>query len=200
MTHAMRPTADAARDAAPPLRGSQPAPTGVVLPLGALAALRGAVLAAPDGQLRLRDAGFVAGGALYDAFAERARERAGYEPTELSLSDFVRELAAFFRAQGWGALDAVAGEEAETVALRAGDWAEADAEAERPAAYPACHFSTGVFAGFLARVAGQPLAVLEVHCRAAGDDRCEFLVGSPPVMDRIWEEMMRGGGRADGEA
>ena len=165
---------------------------GVVLPLGALAALRGAVLAAPDGQLRLRDAGFVAGGALYEAFAERER-RAGREPGELALPDFVRELGDFFRTQGWGALEAEAADDAETVALRARDWAEADAEGERPAAYPACHFSTGVFAGFLARVAGQPLAVLEVHCRAAGDDRCEFLVGSPAVMDRIWEEMMRGG-------
>ena len=182
-------------DAPPP---NDARPVGLALPVGALAALRGAVLSAPDGQLRLRDAGFAAGGALFDAFAERARHRAGGEPADLPRPDFVRELGAFFRERGWGALDADAPEDAETVALTAPDWAEADAEGERPSAYPACHFSTGVFAGFLARVAGQPLAVLEVRCRAAGDDRCEFLVGSPPVMDRIWEEMMRGG-RPDDE-
>jgi uncharacterized protein len=165
---------------------------GVILPVGALAALRGAVLAVPDGQLRLRDAGFAAGGALYDAFAERARRQAGGDPEALPLPDFFRELATFFGEQGWGTLDTSAGEDAETVALGAGDWAEADAEPDTPAAYPACHFSTGVFAGFLARVAGRPLAVLEVHCRAAGDERCEFVVGSPPVMDRLWERIRAG--------
>ena len=167
---------------------------GVTLPVGALAALRGAVLAAPDGQLRLRDAGFAAGGALYEAFAERARRRTGRDPVALPLPDFAAELGAFFREQGWGALDAAAEPDAETVALAAADWAEADAEPETPAAYPACHFSTGMFAGFLARVAGRPLAVLETRCRAAGDERCEFVVGSPPVMDRLWERIRAGEG------
>ena len=168
---------------------------GITLPVPALAALRSAVLAAPDGQLRLRDAGFAAGGALYDVFAERARRQAGRDPASLTLPEFVGELGAFFREQGWGALETVAAPEAETVALRAPDWAEADAEPDAPAAYPSCHFPTGVFAGFLARVAGRPLAVLETRCRAAGDDRCQFVVGSPPVMDRVWERLRAG---ADG--
>jgi hypothetical protein len=64
-------TADSATGIADDL--ADDAARGVTLPVGALAALRGAVLAAPDGQLRLRDAGFAAGGALYEAFAERAR-------------------------------------------------------------------------------------------------------------------------------
>jgi hypothetical protein len=188
MTETMDGAADGATDLA------RDDARSVTLPVGALAALRGAVLAAPDGQLRLRDAGFAAGGALYEAFAERARRRTGREPVALPLPDFAAELGAFFREQGWGALDAAAEPDAETVALAAADWAEADAEPETPAAYPACHFSTGMFAGFLARVAGRPLAVLETRCRAAGDERCEFVVGSPPVMDRLWERIRAGEG------
>ena len=44
----------------------------------------------------------------------------------------------------------------------------------------------------LADESGKPVAVLEVECRSAGQDRCRFLVGSPDVMDAVYEEMGRG--------
>jgi uncharacterized protein len=174
----------------------------LLIPVAALGALRAAVLATPDGELRLRDAGFAAGGALYDAFAAHVRAAGDADPVALPLPDFLRALGAFFGARGWGTLETTAEGDAgasasadpDTVRLAAADWAEADAEPAGRAPYPACHFSTGLFAGFLARVAGRPLAVLEVRCRAAGDGRCEFVAGSPAVMDRVWERMMRGEG------
>lgn len=161
----------------------------LTVPAPALAALRGAVLAAPDGELRLRDAGYAAGGPLYDAFSERVRRHAGDPPDALPLGAFLEELSAFFRDQGWGTLDVTAAPGADTITLGAADWAEADTEPGR-APYAACHFSTGLFAGFLARVAGRPLAVLEVRCRVAGDGRCEFMTGSPEVMERVWGELV----------
>ena len=36
-----------------------------------------------------------------------------------------------------------------------------------------------------------------VECRSAGDARCRFLVGSPEVMDAVYDEMGRGTGYAD---
>jgi hypothetical protein len=57
---------------------------------------------------------------------------------------------------------------------------------------PACHITTGLFADLFGRVAGSAVAVLEVECRSAGHPRCRFLVGSPEVMDAVYEEMVRG--------
>jgi hypothetical protein len=164
----------------------------LTLPAAALHALRAAVLATPDGELRLRDAGFAAGGALFESFDESTRERAGVDAGALPLGDFLQALSASFAEQGWGALHVTADDAADTITLAGDDWAEAAAERDGAAAYPTCHFSTGMFAGFLARVAGRPLAVLEVRCRAAGAPRCEFIAGSPEVMDRLWEALMRG--------
>lgn len=58
--------------------------------------------------------------------------------------------------------------------------------------YPACHISTGMFADLFGRLAGAPVAVLEVECRSAGQERCRFLVGSPEVMNLVYDEMGRG--------
>jgi hypothetical protein len=41
-------------------------------------------------------------------------------------------------------------------------------------------------------VAEQPLAVMEVECRAAGAPRCRFLLGSADVMQQVWEGMADG--------
>jgi hypothetical protein len=49
-----------------------------------------------------------------------------------------------------------------------------------------------MFADLFGRLAGAPVAVLEVECRSAGQERCRFLVGSPDVMDAVYEEMGNG--------
>ena len=54
-----------------------------------------------------------------------------------------------------------------------------------------------MFADFFGRVAGAPLAVMEVECRSAGADRCRFLLGSTDVMQAVYEQMSQGTGYAD---
>jgi hypothetical protein len=70
------------------------------------------------------------------------------------------------------------------------DWAEGDPTF--PLEFPGCYYSTGVFADFFGRLAGEPLAVMEVECRSMGAERCRFLVGSEETMQRVYDEMGRG--------
>jgi len=74
--------------------------------------------------------------------------------------------------------------------LDSADWGESESSARTE--HPACHITTGMFADLFGRLAGAPVAVLEVECRSAGDPRCRFLVGNPDVMDAVYEEMGRG--------
>ena len=76
------------------------------------------------------------------------------------------------------------------------NWAEADPESGMQ--YPACHYTTGLFADFFGRAGAAPLAVLEVECRSSGSHRCRFLVGSAEVMGHLYERM--GAGEAYTEA
>ena len=54
---------------------------------------------------------------------------------------------------------------------------EADGIDGQPRRRTGCAFSTGVLGGLLTGAAGQPVAVLEVECRAGGSAFCRFLVG-----------------------
>jgi len=158
----------------------------VKVPAVVLHALRDAVLAAPDGEARLRDAGFVAGIALHDAFNALVLASDGVEASALPFGRFVRALGRYLTEHGWGTV-AIAPVSADVVHVAASAWIESDGGAANP--FPACHFSTGLFAGLFGRVAGAPLAVLEVSCRSAGAATCTFAVGSREVMDALWERM-----------
>jgi hypothetical protein len=78
------------------------------------------------------------------------------------------------------------------------DWAEADPAGGMQ--YPACHYTTGLFADFFGRTAAAPLAVLEVECRSSGSQRCRFLVGSAEVMGHLYDRMAAGISYADAAA
>jgi hypothetical protein len=49
-----------------------------------------------------------------------------------------------------------------------------------------------MLAGFFGSMADAPLAVLEVECRAAGGDRCRFLLGSMAVLGAVHEGITAG--------
>ena len=70
------------------------------------------------------------------------------------------------------------------------DWAESDPA--HPMEYPGCYYTSGVLADFFTRLAGEPLAVMEVECRSMGSDRCRFLVGSGDQMQRVYDAMSVG--------
>lgn len=165
----------------------------VLLPAPAFRALREALLAAADGESRLRDAGYFAGRALYDGFGAwlAARGAAG-DPARVPLDRFAAALGDYAAEHGWGALTLELAGGAPTVAMRADRWFEADGASR--AAYPGCHFSTGLLAGFFGRLAGRPLAVLETACTTCGDAHCRFEIGSPAVLDRVYAERYGDGG------
>jgi predicted hydrocarbon binding protein len=160
---------------------------GVALPAALVRALRTAAVAADGGEARLRDAGFAAGHALYDDFSAWMADRAGVEdPSRASLPAFGESLGAYAAAHGWGALalEPDAGDARGLPTLRATGWFEAEPAGAAP--YPACHFTTGLLAGFLRRLAGQPLAVLEVSCASCGDAACRFAIGSEGALQELF--------------
>lgn len=163
----------------------------VAVPRDALAALRGAMMRdlgyATAGYLQ--EAGYAGGATQFEAFRSWLAFRGQHDVESLSLSAFQSQAAEFFRACGWGSL--TVGELNDAVAtLDSDDWGEATPEAGLD--HPGCHLSSGMFADFFGRVAGAPLAVMEVECRSAGSHRCRFLLGSPDVLQQVYDGMTAG--------
>lgn len=156
-------------------------------------ALRGAVLAGADGEHRMREAGHAGGQELYDRFAAWRAARGDPSPADSALGDFADALTAFTADEGWGTLRLSWEEEAReapgAVALEADGWFEARVAGSSP--YPACHYTTGLLAGFFGRLAGASLAVLETACAASGAPACRFLVGAPGALARVYETRFR---------
>lgn len=163
----------------------------LALTRSSLATLRTALLrdGGPDAALYLQEAGYAGGDALWSAFGRWLGERSEIPAEALDVPTFELRATEFFREAGWGGLRI--GALGDVVAtLDSDDWGEATPESA--AGLPCCHLSTGMFADLFGRVAGMPVAVMEVECRSAGAPRCRFLVGSPAVMERIYDEMGRG--------
>ena len=156
-----------------------------------LASLRAALLrdGGPGAAVYLQEAGYAGGDALWDAFRRWLGERSDISPEDLDVEAFEERATEFFRDIGWGSLQI--GTMNDVVAtLDSSDWGEADPSSGLD--HPACHLTTGMFADLFGRLAGTPVAVLEVECRSAGASRCRFLVGSPEVLDHVYEEIGRG--------
>ena len=163
----------------------------VAVPAAFFPALLGVSRNAPstDAIEALRDAGYLAGSALFDSFAQWLEERGERAPAELNENQFGPLVSAFFAASGWGEL-VITGVSEAVMAIDAHDWCEADREGTRDLA--GCHISTGLFAGFFGRLAEAPLAVLEVECSSCGQGRCRFLMASLDVLQYVHEAMGRG--------
>jgi predicted hydrocarbon binding protein len=163
----------------------------LALTRASLATLRSALLrdGGPEAAVYLQEAGYAGGDALWIVFKGWLRERT-FEPAEaLDVRTFEQRVSEFFAEAGWGHISI--GSLGDVVAtLDSSDWGEADPNSGMD--HPCCHLTTGMFADLFGRVAGAPVAVLEVECRSAGADRCRFLVGSPQVMEQIYDEMGRG--------
>lgn len=143
----------------------------------------------------LQEAGFAGGEELFDAFAEWSAERYGVRgPTELGSDQLGNALSGFFRETGWGALTVTEPAPA-VLALDSADWAEAGDQGGAP--YPSCHFSCGLLADFLGRLAGSQVAVMEVECRSRGNGRCRFLAGAPETLGVLYDRMAQGLGYAE---
>lgn len=156
-----------------------------------LLALRSALVRdlGPNAASYLQEAGYAGGESLYSAFARWMSTRGLGSPEALPTTEFGRRATEFFKAAGWGGLEL--GTLRDSIAtIDSLDWAEAD-----PASgldYPGCHLTTGMFADFFGRLAGQPIAVMEVECRSSGGQQCRFLLGSSEVMQQLYDEMASG--------
>lgn len=163
----------------------------VAFPRPSLAALRAALIRDTGGAFAtfLQEAGYAGGESLFAAFREWLAGHDLPDAESLEMDGFQAQAAAFFHEMGWGSLaitplhDVVAVVDSE-------DWAESDPQSGMD--YPACHYTTGLFADFFGRTAAAPLAVLEVECRSSGSHHCRFLVGSAEVMGHLYERMAAG--------
>lgn len=163
----------------------------LALTRASLSTLRAALLrdGGPDAAIYLQEAGYAGGDAMWQAFRLWLSDRTIVAAEDLDVPSFEARASEFFRDAGWGTVhisslgDAVAVIDSE-------DWGEADPAAGME--QPCCHLTTGMFADFFGRIAGHPVAVLEVECRSAGAPRCRFLVGSQAMMEQIYDDMGRG--------
>jgi predicted hydrocarbon binding protein len=157
-----------------------------------LSALRTALLRdrGPEAAMYLQEAGYAGGDALYTAFRTWLSQRTDIAAEDLDVDAFEHRASEFFREAGWGTIAVgTLGDDA-VATLDSDDWGEADPSVQLD--QPSCHLTTGMFADLFGRLAGEPVAVLEVECRSAGAARCRFLVGNPDVMDEIYDEMGKG--------
>ncbi len=156
-----------------------------------LLSLRAALLRSGDANaaVTLQEAGYAGGTALFESFRNWLAERSDIAIEDLDVDAFQHRASEYFSETGWGTLH-VGSLEDVVATLDSPDWGECDTNLG--AQQPSCHLTTGMFADLFGRLAGAPVAVLEVECRSAGHERCRFLVGSPDVMDAVYDEMGRG--------
>ncbi|MGQ0649642.1 MAG: V4R domain-containing protein [Gemmatimonadaceae bacterium] len=163
----------------------------LALTRASLSTLRSALLrdGGPDAAIYLQEAGYAGGDAMWQAFKRWLGERSPIAAEDLDVQAFETVISEFLRDAGWGHL--IIGALGDVVAtLDSEDWGEADPNSGMD--HPCCHLTTGMFADLFGRIAGHPVAVLEVECRSAGAPRCRFLVGSPEIVELIYDEMGRG--------
>lgn len=139
--------------------------------------------------MHLQNAGYSGGATLFDAFAHWLMARGHGTPEAQPAAMFAQRATEFFGELGWGALEL--GAFGESVAIvDSVNWAEADSASALE--FPGCYLTTGLFADFFGRLAGSPLAVMEVECRSMGAERCRFLLANADVMQQVYDAMGSG--------
>jgi len=168
-----------------------PANQMVGLTRDALVALRSILFrdAGASAASYLQEAGFAGGKALYRAFAQWNAAAGRPVPENMSAPDFEQRAAEFFKSLGWGELSVGMLHDA-VMTLDSSNWAESEPASAMQ--FPGCYLSAGLLADFFGRVAGAPLAAMEVECRSMGSARCRFLLGSAETMQHVYEEMTKG--------
>ena len=159
----------------------------VTMPASVLTALRRA-LRQEMGSLTtihtLHAAGYASGEVAFNSFGHALRQPV----EEIPEAAFWAAFGRFLDRRGWGKLQHSAPHPGVGL-LTSPDWAEAEGELE---AQPACAFSVGLLSHLLTRAAGAPVAVLEVSCRARGDQDCTFAFGSDATIHDLYGLLLEG--------
>jgi V4R domain len=158
----------------------------------ALACLSASATGEADAVDALREAGFAGGPAVFEAFEQWLAEngRGSDDSTraaDLTLAEFGKRAADYFRAAGWGIVEFEADKESGVAMLTMDGCWEADRSSQ--VAEPSCHVTTGMLAAFFGKLAGFPVAVMETECSSAGASACRFLLGNSEVMTYRWEQL-----------
>lgn len=135
----------------------------------------------------LRAAGYSAGEEAASAFPAASGEDVGAIPED----EFWSRITAFFHRRGWGTLSRNGSTEAVGL-LVSDDWVESALAPEEDQEGASCSFTTGFLSGFLSRLAGGRVAVLEVTCRSLGDERCTFAFGSESAIHELYGRLLEG--------
>jgi hypothetical protein len=161
-------------------------PREIAVPISIFTSLRSA-LEKEAGALptihALHHAGYEAGTAAAASFAGTG------DITAMGQSAFWTKFTDFFTRRGWGTLDR-SSEHNAIALLSSPDWAESSLDAGDSDL--SCCFSTGFLAGLLSELAGGPVTVLEVDCRARGDERCCFAFGSEAAVHDLYGHLLEG--------
>lgn len=133
----------------------------------------------------LHNAGYAAG----EGFYLKLCKESGCDLAELPEGEFWGQLSRFFRSWGWGELTHARVHPGLGI-LHAENWGESSPEGGE--SQPGCAFTSGLLVYLLGKVAGSPVAVLEVSCRTRGDDQCSFLFGSEQAIHDIYGLLLEG--------
>ena len=133
----------------------------VALTRDALIALRTVLFRDAGGNAAayLQEAGYAGGGTLYQVFVEWNAARGTAVPENMAAPEFERRAADFFQELGWGVIR-VGTLHDSVLTVDSPNWAEADPESAMQ--FPGCYLSAGMLADFFGRLAGAPMAVMEV--------------------------------------
>ena len=101
---------------------------------------------------------------------------------------FWTRLATFFARRGWGSLTHAPAHQAVGF-LNSPDWAEGATPGGEDAS---CSFTAGFLSGMLSTLAGGPVAVLEISCRARGDGHCSFAFGNALAVHDLYGKLVQG--------
>lgn len=143
----------------------------------------------------LQEAGYAGGSALHQVFTQWCTSQGRPVPENMGGPEFGQRTAEFFGELGWGSLS-VGMLHDSVLTLDSADWAESDPASAMQ--FPGCYLSAGLLADFFGRIAGVPLAVMEVECRSmggvegGGSERCRFLLGSSETIQHVYDGMTQG--------
>lgn len=137
----------------------------------------------PDAE-SLRSAGDAGGATLFRGFQASASEDTS--PMDMAIQDFNGKAGAYLGDSGWGHVEITQSDALIEVAI-AGCW---EATADR--ASGGCHITTGLLHGFFVELAGYDIAAMEVECGAHAGGACRFAIGTPEMMQVIYEGLSAG--------
>lgn len=132
--------------------------------------------AGPEAVAALRESGRELGERLVEELADSD------DPGDAAPETFWESVGGLLSERGLGELSfSVPGPSLAELRLRGGPEVKPDGSSEARG----CPFTTGLLAGILTAAADEPVAVLEVGCRADGDEDCRWLAGAESALEAV---------------